>query len=172
MKILIAYSSKTGNTRQVAEAIHSAVPEAELFPVKEAPDPAGYDLVFAGFWVDKGTADARAQAFMDKLKQQQVALFATLGAYPDSDHAADSLNAAALLIPSCTVVDRFICQGAIDPKLIEWMKQLPPEHGHAPDEARRKRWKDAESHPDATDLENAAHWAKGVVDARSLVGQS
>jgi flavodoxin len=162
MKILITYSSKTGNTRKVAEAIHAQYPQADLSDAKNLPNPTGYDLVFLGFWVDKGTADAGAQAFMEKLENQRVALFATLGAYPDSDHARTSLENAAQLIPSCEVVDRFICQGAIDPKMISWMSGLPAEHPHSPDEARVKRWKDAESHPNEQDFESVRAWAAKV----------
>ena len=168
MKVLITYSSKTGNTKKVAEAIKAVLPEADLLPVNKVSDASGYDLVFAGFWVDKGTADARSQMFMRKLEGQKVALFATLGAYPDSQHAVDSLQNAAELIPSCDVVDRWICQGAIDPKLIEWMMALPPEHGHSPDESRVKRWKDAESHPAENDLKNAGVWAKALLEQQTL----
>ena len=46
MKILIAVSSKTGNTRKIAEAIHAALPEAELHNVESAPDPNLFDLIF------------------------------------------------------------------------------------------------------------------------------
>lgn len=162
MRTLVTYSSKTGNTRKVAEAIHQAIPNADIFPMEQAPDTDNYDLIFVGFWVDKGTADDKAGQYLQGLHGKPVALFATLGAYPDSDHARESLDNAAALIPSCKVLDRFICQGAIDPKLIAWMSQLPPEHPHAPDEARVKRWKDAESRPDDSDLHNARTWATAV----------
>ncbi len=162
MKILVTYSSKTGNTGKVAEAIHQVLPGAVLFPVEQAPNANDYDLIFVGFWVDKGTADAKAAEYLRRISGKPVALFATLGAYPDSDHARESLDKAAEMVPDCFVVDRFICQGAIDPKLIAWMSQLPPEHPHAPDEARGKRWKDAERHPDDTDLHNARSWAARV----------
>ncbi len=164
MKILVTYSSKTGNTQKIAEAICPQLPGADLYPVAEAPAAENYDLIFAGFWVDKGTADQQASRYLEGIRDQPVALFATLGAYPDSDHARESLDNAAALIPSGRVVDRFICQGAIDPKLIAWMKQLPPEHPHAPDEARVKRWKDAESHPDIEDLRQAEAWAAKVLE--------
>jgi len=164
MKILVTYSSKTGNTQKIAEVIQPLLPGADLYPVEEAPEAADYDLIFAGFWVDKGTADEQAARYLSRIEAKPVALFATLGAYPDSDHARESLDNAAALIPSGRVVDRFICQGAIDPKLIAWMKQLPPEHPHAPDEARVKRWKDAESHPDPEDLRQAAAWAEKVLE--------
>jgi len=172
MKTLVTYSSKTGNTGKVATAIHQAIPDADIFPMEQAPDPNDYDLVFAGFWVDKGTADQKAGEYLHRICGKPVALFATLGAYPDSDHARESLDNAAALIPSCTVLDRFICQGAIDPKLISWMSQLPPEHPHAPDAARIKRWKDAESHPDETDLHNARIWAARVYHGDSHTATS
>ena len=163
MKILISVSSKTGNTRKIAEAIHAALPEAELHNVENAPNPAAFDLIFVGFWVDKGTADKKAQEYIQQIKTKTVALFGTLGAYPDSQHAVNSLENAAQLLPDCKVVARYICQGAIDPKMIEWMNGLPAEHAHAPDDARRKRWKDALTHPDVADCQAAADWAVSVV---------
>ena len=53
MKVLITYLSQTGNTKQIAEAIHqeaSGSHEADLKTVEEisADDFAGYDLVFVG----------------------------------------------------------------------------------------------------------------------------
>ncbi len=163
MKILVVYSSKTGNTRKIARAIADALPAADLAAVEDRPDASAYDIVFMGFWVDKGSADGAAQAYMTTIGAQHVALFATLGAYPDSQHAVDSLDNAAKLLPDAVLIDRFICQGAIDPKLIDWMKQLPPEHPHAPDEARVQRWRDAAGHPDATDCRSAADWAADLI---------
>lgn len=164
MKALIVYSSKTGNTRKLAYAVHLALDDAELCRVELAPDPASYDLVYLGFWVEGGTADEKTRTYMKRLKGQKVALFATLGAYPDSRHATESLEAAANLLPDCEVVDRFICQGAIDPELIEWMETLPKDHGFGPTESRKKLWKDAAIHPNDADLENVADWALGVFE--------
>ena len=46
MKALIVYSTLTGNTQKVAEAIQKALPEGTAcLSAKEAPDPAAYDLV-------------------------------------------------------------------------------------------------------------------------------
>lgn len=164
MKILIAVSSKTGNTRKIAAAIHTALPEAELHNVENAPAPAEFDLIFIGYWVDKGTADEKAQQYMGQIENKTVAIFATLGAYPDSQHAEDSLKNGAKLLQNCQVIDSYICQGAIDPKLIDWMSKLPPEHPHSPDDARRKRWADALAHPDSDDCDAAAKWAADVVE--------
>lgn len=157
MKALIVYSSLTGNTKKVAEAICEAFgSEAELFPVETAPSPSGYDFVAVGFWVDKGTADQKAQEFLKTIQGKPVALFATLGAYPDSEHAANSLkNAAAFIEGSNQLVRSFICQGKVDPRLIEQFKKMPGNHPHAITPERLARYEEAAKHPDARDLQNA-----------------
>ena len=49
MKTLIVYSSLTGNTKKVAEAIAAVLPGCDLLPVEEAPASVeGYDLVALG----------------------------------------------------------------------------------------------------------------------------
>ena len=85
MKILVVYSSKTGNTKKIADAIFEILPEPkEIYSVQDAPPPEGYDFIAAGFWVNKGTADNAAQKYMKTIKGKKVGLFATLGAYPNS----------------------------------------------------------------------------------------
>ncbi|SFM11897.1 flavodoxin family protein [Pelosinus propionicus] len=157
MQTLIVYSSLTGNTKKVAEAIYKVFGEkADLLPVEMAPAPTDYDFIIVGFWVDKGTADKKTQEYLKIIQDKPVALFATLGAYPDSEHAASSLkNAAAFLNSSNQLAGTFICQGKIDPKLIEQFRNMPGNHPHAATPERMERYKKAASHPDASDL-NAA----------------
>ncbi|SDZ77597.1 Flavodoxin [Desulfuromusa kysingii] len=164
MKVSIIVSSKTGNTRKIAEAIYKELPDAELYNVENAPEPTEYDLIFMGFWVDKGTADAKAKEYMQTIKSTHIALFGTLGADPDSQHAQDSLKKAAMLVPDCQIIDHFLCQGAIDPALIKWMCELPDNHPHAPNAERRKRWQDASTHPDMSDCHNASNWAVATLE--------
>ena len=163
MKILITYSSLTGNTRKLAEALHLALPNADLCPIAAAPKAADYDFIFAGFWVEAENANEAMRAYLKTLGNKKVALFATLGAYPDSQHAQDSLKAAAAEIPNANVVDTFICQGQIDPTMIEWMEQLPADDENAPTEARRQLWKDAEGHPNDADIKAVTEWGQSVI---------
>ena len=167
MKCKVIYSSKTGNTRKVAEAILEKMPAGtSIASVDESPDLSGSDLLVIGYWIDKGTADAKALKFIENVKSTKVVFFATLGAYPDSEHGKDCIKNGYKLFEDngCVVVDSFLCQGAIDPKLMEWMKALPEDHPHAPDDARRKRWAEAAKHPDVDDLANAQRWVCGVLD--------
>lgn len=165
MKTLIAYSSKTGNTKKVAEAVSLAIPNADLRDISEV-NSLDYDLIIVGTWIDKATADAKALKFIKSIKNKKTAYFFTLGAYPDSQHARDcSENISQLFKENNNeLLGHYLCQGAIDPKLIEWMSALPADHSHAPDEARKKRWKDASFHPNEEDLTNAAKAFKEIFE--------
>ena len=87
-KSLVVYSSLTGNTKKVAEAVQSVIPNCDIFPVENAPENLDdYYFVSVGYWVDRGLPDAISKKFIKSLKNMNVALFGTLGAYPDSPHA-------------------------------------------------------------------------------------
>lgn len=167
MNILVLYSSRTGNTKKVAEAIQSALPEGTpCLSMAEAPaDLSAYDLIFAGYWVDRGTANAEAKTFLEGLHHKNVALFATLGADPTSDHAQKSLDEGAKLLPKETdVVGTFICQGAVDPKIIEMMyKKFPEGHPHGRSPERDARHAEAAKHPDEADLQRAFDFAADIL---------
>lgn len=159
MKILLTYSSKTGNTKKVAEAIAETL-QVEAIPVEKNPSPQGWDLVVAGFWVDRGTADAKMKAYLGRLTRQKVAVFATLGAEADSEHAAKCLeNGIALLGEGCEVVGQFICQGKVAEEMVEMMKKMfPVGHPHAITPERLARIEKAAAHPDEKDLAAAQRY--------------
>jgi flavodoxin len=50
MKVLVAYMSRTGNTKKVAEAIYDAISQPkEIKRVEDVTSLEGYDLSFLGF---------------------------------------------------------------------------------------------------------------------------
>ncbi|WP_028857341.1 flavodoxin family protein [Psychrilyobacter atlanticus] len=164
MKTLIAYSSKTGNTKKVAESILKAFPKGEISDIKDI-DNLDYDLIIVGTWIDKGTADAKALKFIETIKEKKIAYFFTLGAYPNSDHANDCIkNIDKLFLDNKnTLIGNFHCQGAIDPKLISWMSELPAENPLSASKGNVQRWKEAAKHPDEKDFENAYNYFKMLV---------
>lgn len=165
MKILVMYSSLTGNTKKIAESIHKVLPsDAELVQIKPDIDVEGYDLLFVGFWVDKSTADKTTAQVLSRLKDKKVALFATLGAYPNSPYSEKCLtNAAALLPEGNEVVATFNCQGRVDPRIAERFKSLPPDHPHAMTPERIERHRIASTHPDEADFQAAEEFAQKVL---------
>ena len=174
MKPVVIYSSRTGNTKKVAEAVLSVLPEGTpMVAASDVGEMAEYDLVFMGYWVNKGTADTAAQEAMRKISGKMVAIFATAGTYPDSEHAQKSLKAGATCLgEGCMVLGTFICQGAVDPERIERAKMRPPDHRHPPTAERIKRWQDASTHPDDTDLENAVAFTRAVVQKANRLSSS
>ena len=167
MKAVVVYSTKTGNTKKVAEAVCSAMPDGtEFYSVENAPPPESFDLIAMGFWIDRGVADKAAAAYMKTIAGKKVFSFFTLGASPESGHAADCVEKSARQYgDNCEVIGTFLCQGAIDPKLIEWMKTLPPEHPHSPNEERRARWAAAEKHPNQADFDAAGQAVRNALEA-------
>jgi flavodoxin len=165
-KGLIVYSSLTGNTEKVARAVHAGIPaKANLFDMRNAPDPGSYDWIIIGFWVDRGTADKDTLAYLDRIVGKPVGFFATLGAYPNSRHATEVVERFSLLVSKHnTLTGSFVCQGKIDAALSAKFVTLPADHPHAMTPERIKRHKDAASHPDDADLAKAIAACSDMVD--------
>lgn len=161
MRVGVVYSSRTGNTQKIAEAIHVAMASegyaAEIFSVEEAPDPAIFDFLCLGYWVDRGTADKLCQVYMEKVQGKTVALFGTLGAYPDSDHARDCIQGCEQIMKengNNTVLGSFLCMGKVDPKITAMMQKMGDKvHPMTPE--RQARLEEAAKHPDENDCRKA-----------------
>jgi flavodoxin len=158
---LIVYSSKTGNTRKLAEGIRRGLAaalgeEPRIAAVEENPDPAGAGWILLGFWADRGNGDQKALEYLKSLEGRNIGLFGTLGAYPDSDHARDiGKRVQEFAGGKNTVLGCFLCQGRIDPALTERFKSLPADNPHAMTPERMKRHLEAATHPDEKDIEAA-----------------
>ena len=73
MKILLAYSSKTKNTRKVAEAIYEQIKdqaEVDLLDIKKQRKKLEkeYDFYILGAWTDKTNANKNMQRFIFNLR--------------------------------------------------------------------------------------------------------
>lgn len=165
----IVYSSKTGNTKKLAEGIHRGLLEggvqARLAAVEEKPDAADASWLLIGFWADKGKADQKTLEYLGGLEGRRIGLFGTLGADPGSNHARDlAKKTEALAAEKNTCLGSFLCQGKIDPALTGQFKKLPPDHPHAMNEERRKRHEEAAKHPDEADI------AAALAACRTMIG--
>ena len=168
MKSLVVYSSRTGNTKMVAEAIAAELHPCELHPVESAPDASGFDFVAVGYWVDRGMPDAASRSYLESLHDTRVALFGTLGAWPDSDHARACMDAGEALAGTPerrnTVLGSWLCQGKVDPRVLEMMNRVARDvHPMTPE--RIARIEEAKKHPDAADLERARRFFAAIVQS-------
>ncbi|SEJ86099.1 Flavodoxin [Propionispira arboris] len=162
-KWLLVYSSVTGNTKQVGEAMFEILPDgSKLQPLNgEVVDFAAYDVIIVGYWLTRGGPDPKTMEFLPKLKGKKVVLFATHGALPGSEHAVTSLARAAYLLgEGCSILGTFTCQGRINPALLARRVETAANDPHAPSEENKKRWAEAEKHPNEADFAMARDFIK------------
>ena len=153
MKTLIVYSSRSGNTRKLAETARQVCKDnATLLPVEEAPaDLTVFDLISVGFWLQGGKPDDKTQIFLPRVGKRKLFLFATHGAAKGSPHAENGMKAAIAMAPEAELVGTFSCQGQVNPKIMEAAGQKnppPPWLADAPAAA---------GHPDSNDLAELHH---------------
>lgn len=127
MKGIIIYSSKTDNTKRMAEKIYEALKneyEMTIENIRDSPDIESYDFVLLGGWVDRGTLETQTRKYLEKIKNKKLGLFATLGAMPDSEHGRKVIKNLEGLLRGKESLGQYICPGLVDPKMIEKLKGI------------------------------------------------
>ena len=159
-KTLIMVSSITGNTLMVAQAIHSAYPNSTLMSTEDAlKHPSAIESaqhILIGFWCDKGGLPPALAETLPHIHDKTLGIFCTMGGDPESERARAWVERECSVIVGAdrnnVLKETFLCQGKIDPALIEKMKQLPGYKETPETRARRER---ASTHPDERDLQDA-----------------
>ena len=156
MSYAIVYSSKTGNTKILADTLHDCLPQegVDYFVI---PDPAAMeaDTLYVGFWTDKGNADESTSDFLKQLRGKQVFLFGTAGFGGSEEYFNKILKAVQKdLHSSNTVIGSFMCQGKMPMSVRQRYENMKKQPLHLPNlNAMIENFDKALSHPDADDLE-------------------
>ena len=166
MRYSIVYSSNTGNTRQLAEAIEQQLPTGDLLYCG-APDTAALqaDVLFVGFWTDKGSCDAKVAELLKQAEGKTVYLFGTAGFGQSQQYFDQILARVRENLPAGAVYGGgYMCQGRM-PQAVR--RRYEAMQAKEPENARYKmlieNFDAALAHPDTNDLEAAAAWAKGCL---------
>ena len=149
MSYAIVFSSRTGNTRLLAETIREALPPAECVYFGEpSPQALSADRLYVGFWTDKGSCDGSVAEFLRSAGAKPVFLFGTAGfggAAAYFDKILDSVQAHV----QGPVTGRFMCQGRMPAAVRDRYEAMP-------DSPRRQAMLDnfnaALAHPNKEDL--------------------
>ena len=176
MQILIAHTSKTGNTAQVAtylahalEARGSRVTSVNLQDASATEGLDGAiaraDVVLAGFWTDKGDCTPEMTAFLERLAGKRVFLFGTAGFGGDPVYFERILGNFKQHLPeSAEVVGSAMCQGKMGAGIRRRYEAMLAEH---PDDARAQamiaNFDAALAHPSEDDL------ARIIIAAREVL---
>ena len=154
-KYSILYSSLTGNTKVLADAIHEALPqdECEYFGVSDTVIPSS-ELLYIGFWTDKGNADTKTLQLLSQLKNKQIFLFGTAGFGGSDIYFRKILSQVKQFVDASNViVGEYMCQGKMPQTVRERyvkMKSLPNPVPNL--DMLIENFDRALSHPDENDL--------------------
>ena len=151
MTCAIVYSSKTGNTRLLAEAIGQALPREELVYLgPPSPQALEAQRIYLGFWTDKGSCDGETAAFLESLSGQEVFLFGTAGFGGDPAYFERILATVKGKLPASVVwKGGWMCQGKMPPAVRRRYEAMDPGPRR---DAALANFDRALSHPDQQDL--------------------
>ena len=170
MKVLVAYSSRTGNTAKVAKAIYEALDVkkdiADIADIADNPEISGYDLIIVGCWINKGNVNSEARKFFKKITNSSVACFVTLGVYPNSRQGKYCRRAVekSLKKRNNNFLGSFLCQGTVSQKIISVLSLLP-KFLYGASKNTPVFWEAAASHPNEDDFSAATEWTRKLLES-------
>ncbi len=141
----VVYNSLTGNTKMLADRI------SEILPNDDDND----DIVFVGFWTDKGNADSKTIEYLKLLRNKKIFLFGTCG-FGGSEAYFDRIltNVKSNIDSSNEVIGEYMCQGKMPSSVRERYLKMKESDNCPPNiDALIDNFDRALSHPDEKDLE-------------------
>ncbi len=167
MKYAIVASSLTGNTRAVGQAIAEALGDDVLYCGK--PDAAALeaDVIFAGFWTDKGSCADDLTAFLANCAGRKIALFGTAGFGGDPAYFETLLGSVRAKLPQdAEYLGGWMCQGRMPAGVrarYAAALEKDPEDAHM--KSMLENFDRALAHPDDTDFAAAKAFARSIKEA-------
>ena len=124
------------------------------------------DVVFVGFWCDKGSCSPAAQHFLQGLAGKRVFLFGTCGFGESDEYFAQILDRVRTYLPAdAQYIGGAMCQGKMGmgvKRRYEGMLEKDPENAQA--RMLIDNWNKAQSHPNEDDVSRIAAAAKEALE--------
>ena len=169
----IIFSSKTGNTAELANAIRDALPQenCDYFGTSEIEETVS-EMLYIGFWTDKGNADAAtlqgnadksALELLQRIKNKKVFLFGTAGFGENEAYFQKVLNnVKSSMDESNQVVGEYMCQGKMPQAVRDRYVKMKEQPDHMPNlDLLIANFDRALSHPDKEDLDKLRELVRG-----------
>lgn len=127
------------------------------------------DVVFVGFWCDKGSCSPAVQHFLQGLVGKRVFLFGTCGFGESDEYFAQILDRVRAYLPAdAQYIGGAMCQGKMGmgvKRRYEGMLEKDPENAQA--RMLIDNWNKAQSHPNEDDVSRIAAAAKEALEGIS-----
>ena len=140
----VVYNSLTGNTKMLADTIKNVL-----------PDNDNNDIVFVGFWTDKGNADSKTIEYLKLLRNKKIFLFGTCG-FGGSEAYFERIltNVKSNIDSSNEVIGEYMCQGKMPESVRNRYLKMKESDNCPPNiDVLIDNFDRALSHPDEKDLE-------------------
>ena len=155
----IVFSSSTGNTKKLADAVYEILPKdkCDYFGENDSKIPPS-DLLYIGFWTDKGSADTKTLELLAKLKNKKIFLFGTAGFGGSDVYFEKILGQVKQSIDSSNaVIGEYMCQGKMPQSVRERYVKMQARPLPIPNlDSLIENFDRAATHPDAEDLHRLA----------------
>lgn len=123
----IIYSSRTGNTKKLAEAIYNVLHQnsCDYYGEVDKIEDELSEVLYIGFWTEKGDADLQTIELLKQLKNKKIFLFGTAG-YGESEKYFKNIvdNVKKNIDSSNTIIGTFMCQGKMPLSVLERYKRM------------------------------------------------
>ncbi|MCI2062147.1 MAG: flavodoxin family protein [Eubacteriaceae bacterium] len=173
LKYVVAFSSKTGNTKAIAGRIFDALPvsaeEKEIVDIGESGFLMDAETYFIGFPVHRMTCGMDVIDSLADLHEVSIALFATCGAEPTESYKKEiEQNVRAWVEDDNEYLGFFLCQGRMQDEIRERYDSLRNDENMDAIEKMIENFDEALSHPDELDLADASFFAKTLAKGKDV----
>lgn len=155
MRYSVVISSNTGNTNKLGERIREIMKNHEcVYFGDESINLSNEDVIFVGFWTDKGTCTKKLGEFLNSVENKQIFLFGTAGFGGSEEYFEQILNRVKENIkPSNTIIGSYMCQGKMPIGVkIRYEKILSENSNDENAKELLVNFEKALSHPSESDL--------------------
>ena len=161
-KYAVLYSSKTGNTKQLADVLTGLLGnqcrQEAITPNMPVPEE---EILLIGYWVDKGTCPEEVDQLLQALEGKQILFFATAGFGQTADYFKRIASGVEQKVSqSNRILGSFFCQGRMPDGIKMRYEKMLEEN---PEDQKAKIFLDnfivARNHPDANDLKELLDFA-------------
>lgn len=169
---LVLYNSQSGNTKSVAAAIFSALPEGsrDLIDIdsgKPIPEASTY---FIGFCVHRGSCCIEVSDLLSSLENKNIALFGTCGMGRSAEYySLIEKNVSAWINSSCRYLGCYICQGKMPMQVRQKYENMRTSENAPQVDGFIRNFDCAMTHSDREDLKKAQEFALSCTSHASCV---
>ena len=165
MKIAIVYSSNTGNTKIIAEAIKEELSNEDIVYFGKPENNIEADIYIVGSWTDKGNFSSEIKEFLTNLNYKKIAYFGTAGFGGQVEYYQTLFNRVKENINDTNqILGYFYCQGKMPMSIRDRYEHLIKENPEDKNlQVSIKNFDEALEHPNKEDIEQVKLWIKHII---------